>query len=118
MTEIELHIKKSRFSVKSDLRNESVLTEAICFALKRDFLKWNFILVTRFHSLNRDITLIWDFLNRDFTVLQKPPPGYDSSVIEAISGKFWGGPISGVRCISKEKEYSMDLDDICSNVMV
>ena len=39
------------------------------FMLNRDFLKWNFVLVTRFRSLNRDFTLNWDSLNRNFTVL-------------------------------------------------
>ena len=39
------------------------------FTLNRDFLMWNFILVTRFCTLNRDITLNRDSLNRDFTVL-------------------------------------------------
>ena len=38
------------------------------FTLNRDFLKRNFILVTRFCSLNRDFTLNRDSLNRDFTV--------------------------------------------------
>ena len=35
---------------------------------KSGFLKWNFILVTRFRSLHRGFTLNRDSLNRDFTV--------------------------------------------------
>ena len=33
----------------------------------------NSILVTRFHSLNRDFTLNRDSLNRDFTVVTRRP---------------------------------------------
>ena len=38
------------------------------FTLNRDFLRWNFILVTRFHILNRDFSLNRDSINWDLTV--------------------------------------------------
>ena len=59
---------------------------------------WNFILVTRFHSINRDFKLNWDSLSRDFTVHKVLSDQCINQSVNMLSVCL----LSGVRCMSGE----------------